>query len=209
MNTAKIFIDPTSRILYTSYYISGLYDVFNQRNVVFNHTYFIDLKRNREQFSFNHFFAFVHIENEILTRFVIDFCDPNDVSQEAYDWCDVYAKINYNRPEEDVFEEKIILIPPSFGIKIWGVTATLKNAISNFIISYKSIPTSKREFFKDYWSQLKRLPLNQYCNKTKSDANYVFMLGTLWQQNDEVKNTNKFRTSFIKSCLANKNIVFE
>ena len=209
MSTAKIFIDPTSRILYASYYISGLYEVFNQKNVVFNKSYFTDLKRNMELFSFNHFFAFVHIENEILTRFVIDFCDSNDISQEAYDWCDVYAKINYNRPEEDVFKKKIILIPPSFGIKIWSLTTTLKNAISNFIVSNKVIPTSKREFFKDYWSQFRRLPLNQYCNKTNSDPDYVFMLGTLWQQNDEVKNTNVFRTTFIKSCLANKKIVFE
>ena len=68
MSTAKIFIDPTSRILYASYYISGLYDVFNQKNVVFNNSYFIDLKRNIELFAFNHFFAFVHIENEIVTR---------------------------------------------------------------------------------------------------------------------------------------------
>ena len=85
MSTAKIYIDSTSRILYASYYISGLYDVFNQKNMVFNKSYFIDLKRNKELFSFNHFFAFVHIENEILTRFVIDFCDSNDISQEAYD----------------------------------------------------------------------------------------------------------------------------
>ena len=208
MSTAKIYIDSTSRILYASYYISGFYDVFNQKNIVFNKSYFIDLKRNKELFSFNHFFAFVHIENEILTRFVIDFCDSNDISQEAYDWCDVYAKINYNI-QEGVLKEKMILIPPSFGIKIWSLTTTLKNAISNFIVSKKDIPTSKREFFKDYWSQFRRLPLYQYCIKTNSDPDYVFMLGTLWQQNDEVKNTNVFRTTFIKSCLANKKIVFK
>ncbi len=208
MSTAKIFIDPTSRILYASYYISGLYNIFNKKNVAFNKSYFIDLKRNRELFSFNHFFAFVHSENEILTRFVIDFCDPNDISQEAYDWCDVYAKINYKK-QEGVPDEKIVIIPPSFGIKIWGATATLKNAIFNFISSHKSIPTSKREFFKDYWSHFKRLPINKYVNKTSIDNDYVFMLGTFWQKNDGVINTNIFRTTFIKSCLANKNIVFE
>lgn len=53
---SKIIIDPTSRILYASFYIEGLYQVFGKKNVTFSAKYFSDLKREKEAFAFEHYF---------------------------------------------------------------------------------------------------------------------------------------------------------
>ena len=63
-NKSKIIIDASSRILYTSFYIKGLYDVFGKKNVTFSATHFTDLNRHTNQFSFEHYFAFKIIDSD-------------------------------------------------------------------------------------------------------------------------------------------------
>lgn len=213
MKPTRIVVDSTSRILYSAFYIKGLYEVFGRENVSFGRKYFKDLKREKEQYSFEHFFAFVSICEKKTTRFVIDFCDPPDISREAYDWCDVYAKINYNKDTCNLYKNKLIVIPPSFGIKIWNFRQTFVYCIKNILSSPFSLPTKSNTFLKDYYQQYKREPLENYLlnpvMKSENENPYIFMIGTLWNENDYAESTNEERKNFMEACRKIDNCKFE
>lgn len=204
----KIIIDPTSRILYASFYIEGLYQVFGKKNVTFSAKYFSDLKRDKEEFAFEHYFAFVLINSNKITKYIVDFCDPNDINSTAYEWCDYYAKINLELNQNKNSEEKIISIPPSFGIKIWNRPETIYNCISNLIKCRAGLIIPVKRFLRDYREQLKRPKLEEYLadtyikNKAKTNP-YIFMIASLWQDSDSMSRTNQLRKKFIEICKSN------
>ena len=211
MKPTRIVIDSTSRILYSAFYIKGLSDVFGRTNVSFGRKYFKELDRRKEEYSFEHFFAFVLISEEKITRFVIDYCDPPDISRQAYDWCDIYAKINYNKEVTDL--NKLIVIPPAFGIKIWNLRQTLFYCLRNILTSSFALPTHRSTFIKDYYQQYKREPIESYLNditeKSENKNAYIFMIGTLWNESDYAENTNNERKKFIEACRKTDNCKFE
>lgn len=213
MKSTRIVIDPTSRILYSGYYIKGFYEVFGKKNVSFRKKYFNNLKRRKEQYSFEHFFAFVSIRNKKITRFIIDFCDPPDICQDAYSWCDVYAKINFNKNVFDYDMSKLLIIPPSFGIRIWNFRETFYHCIKNFLRVPFSLPTTTKTFLKDYYQQYKRKPLENYLsileNHPEKEKPYIFIIGTLWENTDNAISTNKERKNFIEACKNIDNCEFE
>ncbi|MDO9257097.1 MAG: hypothetical protein Q7U54_16375, partial [Bacteroidales bacterium] len=135
LSSYKVFIDATSRIKYSSFYIKGLYHVFGKKNVSFSNKYFDDLKRKEQPYSYDHYMAFVIIKPDNITeKIIIDFCDPIIVQEKAYEWCDKYAKINFNELLTDKkFHAKMISIPPGFGIKIWGLWETIFYCGCNFL----------------------------------------------------------------------------
>ena len=95
---AKVIIDPSSRILYSSFYIDGLYSIYGKKNVSFSGRYFKELQRKKESNAYDHFMAFVIIViNKNVRKFVVDFRDKPSIKESAYHWCDEYAKINFNR----------------------------------------------------------------------------------------------------------------
>ena len=210
MSQTKVIIDATSRVLYASFYIQGLKEVFGHKNVSFGRHHFKDLYRDADLFSFEHYFAFVVIKDKLVTRYIVDFCDPPDISEEAYQWCDVYAKINFRKGHFNDTANKIKVIPPSFGIKIWNLRKTIFFAIKNWLISFSECPVNAKVFVKDYWQLYKRFPLQEYRSKqNKPTKNFVFMIGTLWQPDPHTKKTNANRKAFIKLCKANEQIHFE
>ena len=204
----KIYIDPSSRILYSSYYTEGFYEVFGRKNVSFSDRYFKKLIRKKDDFSFQHFFSFVHVSNKnIITKFVIDFCDPFDIHENAYDWCDFYCKINLNIEfTEQRFLDKIIQIPASFGIRIWNLPQTFFYCLNNYFRFKKSILVSFKDHLKDYFHQLKRARIENYENyesETKSKKPYIFMIGTFWEDENSLAFTNLNRKKFIEVCEKN------
>lgn len=210
--TVQIVIDSTSRILYSSYYIKGLYEVFGKENVSFGRKHFKNLHRQKEQFSFEHFFAFVSITDTKITKFIVDFCDPPDINQEAYNWCDVYAKINFDNHQNDAEMSKLIIIPPSFGIRIWNLQQTFYYCWRNFLATPRSLPTTINKFFKDYYQQYKREPIESYLVHFKIKQikkPFIFMIGTLWKDTDNAKITNQKRKNFIEACKKIDNCEFE
>lgn len=213
MKSKQIIIDPTSRILYAAYYIKGLYEVFGKENVSFGKKPFKHLKRSEELYSFEHFFAFVFIEEMKETKFIIDFCDPPDISQNAYDWCDVYAKINFNKNESNTDLSKLVVIPPSFGINIWNLQQTVYHCLNNFLKVPFSLPTNLKKYLRDYYQQYKREPLESYVspltNSIKKEKSYVFMIGTLWKETDNATSTNEERKKFIETCKSIDSCQFE
>lgn len=211
MGKKNIFIDPSVRIKYSSFYIQGLYDVFGKENVKFSRKYFKQLKRKTESHSYDHYMAFVVITNSELKKYIIDFRDKRSVKNSAYDWCDKYAKINFSGLLTDErFHAKIESIPPGFGINIWGKYEMAYYCISNFLKCNLSPLVSFKAHLLDYYLQIKRPALEEYTSEIFYDNNntYVFMIGTLWDHQNCLEGTNLLRRKFVEVCKS-KIINFE
>ena len=208
MEKPKVFIDPTVRILYSSYYIEGLYTVFGKKNVHFSKNYFNQLKRKTESHSYDHYMAFVVVTKNKTKKYIIDFRDKRSVKKSAYDWCDKYAKINFSTTLTDVsYHSKIVSIPPGFGIKIWGKYRTLYNCLANYIKCELSHIVSFKTHLSDYYNHYKRPLLKEYTiidTKNKNNNPYVFMIGTLWPHANCIEGTNLLRKTFVETCKAEK-----
>lgn len=206
MHKTKVFIDPTSRLLYASYYIKGLQEVFGKKNVSFSSIHFKDLKRSSVDFSFEHYFAFVvQKTGEPIQKIVVDFCDPTDIHHIAYTWCDRYAKINFNIKETaKEYLDKIIPIPPGFGIRIWNPLETLFHCAKNYLkVRNRSIVGQKR-FIRDYFQQLKRPEMQDYFSPSAEIITrkkpYIFMIASLWVDENARDTTNMQRKNFMETA---------
>jgi glycosyltransferase involved in cell wall biosynthesis len=218
MNT-KIYIDPRSVINYASFYIEGLYDVFGKKNVRFSAKYFSDLHE------IDILMAFVAVSDNATRRFIVDYRDPNNIINDAYRWADVYAKINMNEDTlpEDMPDNKLICIPPSFAISIWNPCELLCHLMGNFvkagIIKHgndKNIHLRPPRWIRYYLSLLRRPKLSYYANRANEGTNraneganrgmnYIFFVSTFWQDCDE---TNSFRQHYMSSCYAHPDVDF-
>ena len=214
--TTKVFIDPTSKIQYSSFYIQGLYEIFGRKNVSFSGKYFRELKRRTESHSYDHYMAFVVIKGrDNIHKIIIDFRDKVSIKESAYYWCDKYAKINFNKELTDGrFHKKIISIPPGFGIKIWNFRETAYNCICNLIKCRFLTPVSINKFIRDYYLQFKRSRLENYFSGNYHESSfslsnkpYVFFISSLWS-NKLITGTNLWRKTFIEYCKLS-NVDFE
>ena len=140
----KAYIDPSSQVYYASFYIQGLYDSIGKPNISFSAKYFKDLRRNEGRTAYDVYFAFVLINDGVITKYVIDFADDaSDINRSAYKWADIYAKVNINKSftlfyayNKIVDYNRIIQLPPYFGIKIWNSYQTIFYCITNYIKSF-------------------------------------------------------------------------
>lgn len=209
MYKTKVFIDPSIRIQYSSFYIKGLYDVYGKENVNFSRKYFKKLKRKSESHSYDHYMAFVVVAKNELKKYIIDFRDKRSVKESAYEWCDKYAKINFSDILTDkCFHEKMVSIPPGFGIKIWGKYEMAHNCVSNFLKCNLSPIVSFKRHLSDYYSQYRRLPINEYTSNVIDNENKIFMIGTLWPHQNCIDGTNLLRKTFVETCKS-MNLNFE
>ena len=210
--TECIFIDPRSNILYSSYYIQGLFEVFGKKNVKFSSVFFNDLIKRKDDYSYDSYMAFVILNGDVIKKVVVDFGDNWPIRENAYGWCDVYAKINYN-PERTAlqFKDKILPIPPGFGIKIWNVFEALKYSFLNLIILKFKPQISLKKYIFSYLSQFKQIPLRLITKNVKNSpaaGNYVFFISSLWKDPNCLTGTNLYRKMFVESCLRN-NVNFD
>jgi hypothetical protein len=205
----KVFIDPRSTIHYSSYYIQGLYDVLGKKNVRFSSRYFSNLKE------IDMLMAFVLIDKKSIKKIIIDYRDQSDIIEDAFLWSDFYAKINVDASAwQHPFSEKLINIPPSFGIKIWHTTELIFHLCNNFVkakimkhYNDKNIHLRPQRWLRNYLSLLKRQTLQQYIiQKQSPEDNYVFFVSTLWPNHD---NTNSGRYHYILACNRKQDINFE
>ncbi|GAB6011191.1 glycosyltransferase [Viscerimonas tarda] len=204
----KVFIDPRSTINYSSYYIRGLYDVFGKRHVAFSSRFFNELEE------IDMLMAFVITDKDATRKIIIDYRDQHDVIEQAYEWSDVYAKININLSTPHYGSNKLINIAPSFSIKIWNPVELCFQLVSNFLKAKiwkhthsANIHLRPQRWIRNYLSLLKRQPLQSYTNHTASDrGNYVFFVSTFWAGENA---TNLFRQHYILSCARNDKINFD
>lgn len=204
----KIYIDPSSNIIYSSYYIKGLYEVFGKINVAFSMGYFKTLNKKKDDYSHNSYMAFVIVNKGKKNKVVIDFGDDYPIRENAYHWCDIYAKINYD-PEQTLayFKEKTHSIPPGFGIKIWNVSDAIHYCFSNlFKLNFRP-QISLKNYFRSYLSQIKQLRLESFLPDQKEKSvweSYVFFVASLWPHANCLTGTNIYRKMFIESCIKSK-----
>ncbi|MGQ1785654.1 hypothetical protein [Saccharicrinis sp. GN24d3] len=198
----KVYIDPSSKILYSSYYIKGLYDCFGKKHVTFSSKPFIGLKKRKDNELFDHFMAFVIAWGGTEYKFIVDFWDKTLIDEYAYHWCDAYAKINVSK--ESVFEkDKLVPIPPGFGIKIWNKKDSLIHCLKNYFISKRDPHIKFSRHWEDYMDQYERPAIKAYENNDSDILNkkpYIFMIGRLWPHVNCIKTTNPLRREFIRVC---------
>lgn len=201
----KILIDPIVNIFYGAFYVKGLYDIFGKNNVKFSAKPFEKLSITSRMFGF----SFVIDNQQYQRKYVISFEDSYKVIDELYEWCDVYGSVNANfskTPEK--YHDKLVSLPPSFGIRIWSLYKTIYYAVTNLIkskISSKGGFNIKKFLGKYKKMYLLRVPLSNYKtdNNITPDNNYVFHLSTLWYNDEWNKNdegVNKTRANFIRAC---------
>lgn len=206
-----IYIDPRDKILYDSYYIQGLEDKYGSTHVHFSTCFFKDLNR-KKSFSYDHYMAYVMKDDSNIVRVIVDYHDSVSVAEIAYEWCDVYAKINIENKDVLYNHPKMVSIPPGFGIKIWSVSKTIRKCISNRLkcLFLENI-SSLKEFIYGYAVMaLKRKPLLFYLQESISPKDkYVFHTSTMWANSDCQNKTNPIRASFIRACKVNTDIQYE
>ena len=196
VKNAKVYIDSSCDILYSSYYIYGLKEIFNNR-VYFSSSYFEELNYN------NQYLAVVIKDKNQLKKIIIDFADSSSINSDALSWCDTYGKINLKEEDKDL-DPRIIPIGPSFGIKIYSFFETFFYGIYNLLLTYNKIK-NKRFFLSNYKSQFIRERLSQY-KVSNEEKFYVFFMSSLWKKETE---TNNNRANFILACKNNSRIIFE
>jgi len=185
-------------VFYYAYYIEGFYRLCGKNKVEFS-------RKEFPAFPERTFAAIIESGNKKL-KIVIDAYDTPRISPKLLEWCDVYAKVNFNDKNlPSINHHKIIPIGPSFGIKIWSMPKTVYFAFSNYMKSKGEIHF-KRNFFANYWRQYKRLQLKEYYINSSIEDNYVYFISSLWKKE---KNTNLNRADFILACKELEGVKFE
>ena len=200
-----VYIDPCVKILYSSYYIQGLYDYFGKRNVRFSPKPFRGLKKRKDKELFDHFMVFAVKEGGNVSRFVVDFWDKTIVDEYAYNWCDCYGKINVAR-EVVKEKDKLFVIPPGFGVRIWNKPETLYYCLTNFFRCKRNPIIKFSRHYEDYHDQFERPTIQDYEKHagkavgSNGGKPYVYLIGRLWPHKNCLETTNPLRLKFIKAC---------
>ncbi|GHT31054.1 hypothetical protein FACS189434_00080 [Bacteroidia bacterium] len=207
MNT-QVYVDPDFHVWHGSFYLYGLYEIFGKDNV----------KMSKNKLNFPNRgganFNFIIAKNNKITKFSVDWWDEScRISQECYEWCDVYGKVNCKWELTPILKyPKIVIMAPSFGILAWKRSLFPFYCVANWIKSGR-----QKNFFyycRKYGRMvLSRSTLKQYFyNPSLVVDNYVFHVSTLWHNSEGNEHDNKVnarRVSFIRVCRDMNNVQFE
>jgi hypothetical protein len=225
----KIYIDPRCNSVYSSYYIRGLRDFFGGISVEYKHKYFKEVVMSHLVPNIKDpnggddprilLFILVTTQNQ-FKKVAIDYRDNTVIFQQAYGWCDIYAKINYNRNETPhAFQSKILCIAPSFGIH-YGLAEVFK-VLFNGLKCYFPIPkicTEPKIYIRNTFSPyIRRFPISAYTEKISSKNNYVFFISSLWNKspdvftdyNNDIESVNNWRIQYIRCVKNNSDLTYE
>ncbi|GHT63953.1 hypothetical protein AGMMS50239_20800 [Bacteroidia bacterium] len=207
----KVYIDPRSTINYSSFYIQGLYDYLGKNHVHFSSKYFDDLKE------IDMLMAFVIIENDKKKKYIIDYRDQDNLIDSAYQWTDIYAKINVNTTTHTLdTQKKLITIPPGFGIKIWNPLLLFFHLFVNFCkakifrnSNISNIHLRPKLWIRNYLSMLKRQKITDYAVEcVNENSQYGFFVSTFWGKDENAMTTNAYRYQYMLSCIQHEGIDF-
>lgn len=196
----RIIIDPRSRINYASYYIKGFASVYGWGKVVFDLVEVPEI--GNQQDYYRGCTALIEGSEGEIYRVFIDSHDSNTIHEGFYEWADVYAKINV-RPE-DAGREKLLVIGPGFGIRLWNPVKTMLIGVRNLLKCKFSahFPFSAKTYLLDYaYTFVRRNDISVYAATDIAESkDYVFALSTLWYDAQTYSTTNRFRGTFAKVC---------
>jgi glycosyltransferase involved in cell wall biosynthesis len=196
LKKTRILVYALCDVYYYSYYLFGIKKIF--KNYSFNIEKFPRFSQG--------VCAIIIEDGTSIRKIIIDSDDSSDYNIDALNWCDVYAKVNYNLNKIDKKNQfKIIPIGPSFAIKYLNLFESI--FIPAYLyVKFNKFIVNKREFFSNYYRQYMRLPISDYENKLESTWNYVFSVSSIWKKEFF---TNKARASFFECCKHNPKINFE
>ena len=208
----KIIINANCNMHYCGFYVYGLQQVFAKKNI---------------EFSFKEFENIVHANQCLLLKIsnntkiynvAIDFHDSTNIDENVLIWSEIYAKINLNQSlstqslgqlNDFNFNQnwnKIISIPPSFGIRVFSLWQTIKHILLLLInIKWNSVSVVKNVILDNIRMYVKRLPISNYFHKNYTQ-NYVFMIASIWHKTTSYVNLS--RANFIRACKQNNTINF-
>lgn len=203
----KILIDPHGDILYKSFYIYGLLEMFGA-DIQFSNAPFESIPnaiRDGKEMNFV-------IRNGVSERrYTIACNDSYKIIPELYEWCDLYGSVNANRAlTQPSYQDKLVSLCPSFAIRYNTILPIILNGIQT-VPNTTRLSTIKKHIGK-YKRLLQRKPYHQYHCRHNKRNNYIFHCSTLWyndewNRNDETVNLT--RAHFIRACHNNPYIQFE
>lgn len=197
-NVNCVLIDPRCKFNYASYFIEGLirsgvrWKFSLEESFKTLMTTSLDYKRG--------FGMIVELLNGSNIKVYIDDHDTNDISEVAYDWCDVYASVNIDK---DYNRSKVLPTGPTCALRLFGPVKLLVVLLSNIIKIYRTKcyhPSVKRMLLDYYYTIIRRLPYSSYSEASISDRDYCFALSTLWHDDVTDGETNNWRLIFTKIC---------
>lgn len=203
-NEIKVFLEPNINLPYASFYIMGFNDVLGNKNIIISkEVLFKSLNKRNDDYSFDAYMALIVKSKEDRFKVIIDFGDDTPIRNNAYQWCDLYAKINYNpKLTHEKFKDKVYSIPPSFNIKCWKWHEVISYSFSNLIKTRFKPQVSLIKHFRLYFSQFKSLNIKMFENNSnKYTGNYVFFISSLWEHDNCLIGTNLYRKMFMETIL--------
>ena len=205
----KVTVSPLNNILYSSFYIYALWEVFGHKFVRFDSLPFQCLPVSSQK-SRGLLFT---VEQPDLPekKFFINGNDSYQIDESIYEWCDVYASVNANY-EKTPGKDKLRSLVPSFAIRTGENADILLTALSNAFHYLRVCGTKKCKTFLGNYKRLLKRPYYTDLTPEPSSADYVFFCSTLWY-NDEYNrndfNVNARRANFIRACKSIDSIRFE
>jgi hypothetical protein len=206
----KVTIDPRCKFVYLTLYLQGLEEIFGRPQVSFSTQPFSALTHASARWDFDHYMAF-HIWPEDV-RFVIDYGDKPGFNLEALDWCDAYAKVNWNYAEHKILPEnlvqKVVQIGPSFGVNNYSSSRLYSLCLRNWIKAFRlGSSVSFREFLKGYnWTRI-RQPESTY-KPAKSDPKFIFHVSRHYKKQSHGDYTNTARSIFVRAAKQDPEVEF-
>lgn len=137
-----IYIYPGFNAFYYSFYLKGILDNFGSRMVRFT----------CEHFPAQHLagLSFVIERQAAKLKVYIDATDRANLNEAGLGWSDVYAKINVDPEAMSLARSaKIMPVGPSFAIRLWGLPATVRQALWNYQLCRLRV-SNRREYFANY-----------------------------------------------------------
>lgn len=197
----KVVIDSDCDIVYSSFYIQGLYQLFGKKNVKFG-------RIAGKPDTLGDLCFVVNREGIQERKYVVSLYDSYKVDGPLYNWCDVYGNVNANfakTPEQ--YHKKLVSLCPSFGVHLCSLPRAMY--FSLFVQAGVKDPIKKRcgKSLRMY----RRSTLDNYAPSVASDR-FVFFLSTLWYNDEWNKNdegVNARRANFIRACKDLEEVRFE
>lgn len=193
-NAMKIYVDFACNILYASYYIGGLFQLYGCRKICSFSNKFLGLHYSKD----THVFVFIHEGR----KFVIDFADSNEVFYLDFcEWADVYGKVNYKLENIPVqYKDKITPVGCNFAINYshWNKYYAALYGLMNYFTCYWRLSFDFQTYLSRYLVLSKR---NKFESEEDlvalGDIPYIFFQTRWWNGQAKV---NEQRAMFIRVC---------
>ena len=201
-----VLIDTAGDVLYKSFYLLGLTELFGQENIRFSAKPFEAIPytlRNEKVMNF------VVREGLSEKKYTIACDDQYAVIPELYDWCDVYGSVNAHRSlTDEQYRAKLVSLCPSFAVR-YAPTAILAMHAMRCLPPQ---PARWKKHLGKYRRLLQRNDYRQYVPGAEVRDGYLFTCSTLWyndewNKNDE--NVNLDRATFIRACRSIEGLTLE